>query len=111
LADFLNANPQAMAVLAYQEQTLRSWNLSAGSIDGVTPGASMIRSGSYPGARAIYLYANIAVPHMRDFALAVWSSVGGAPGDAPSDASLISVDPDEWRSLRKQALALTDLKF
>ncbi len=109
--DYLNANPQAIALLGYQERTLRAWNLAAASIDGVAPSPPAIRSGSYPGARAIYIYANTAVSHMRDFVLAVWSSVGNSPGDALTDTTLMSVDSDEERGLWKQVLTLPELKL
>jgi len=74
---------------------------------GITPTSSIIYSGSYPGARALYLYANTAVSHMRPIVLAIWSSVGGAAGDT----ALIWIDPAEQRSLRQQVLTLPDLEF
>lgn len=103
---YLQAHPEAIAVLGYRQELLRAWKLSAGSIGGVVPSDETISSGSYPGARALYLYANTAVPHMRDFVLAIWSSVGGPSGDTP----LISIDA-EPRYLRQQVLTLPDLIF
>jgi hypothetical protein len=93
--------------LGYNENILPGWNLSAGSIDGVTPSRSIIYSGSYPGSRAIYLYANTAVPHMRDFIYSILSSVGGARGDT----ALIFVDFAEQRNLREHVSTLPDLQF
>jgi phosphate transport system substrate-binding protein len=103
---YLQANPEAIALLAYGEDPLRYLNLNAGSIDGVTPNRSIIRSGSYVGARVLYLYANTGAPHMRELVFAIWSSFG-ASGDMP----LISVDDAEQRNIRQQVLTLPDLKF
>jgi phosphate transport system substrate-binding protein len=107
LVGYLQANPQAIALLGYREEILRDLNLTAGSIDGVTPSLSIIYSGSYAGARAVYLYSNTTVPHMREFVLAIWSSVGGTSGDTP----LISVDAAEQRNLRQQVITLPELQF
>jgi phosphate transport system substrate-binding protein len=103
---YLQAHPEAIALLAYRQELLRAWKLAAGSIAGVAPSDSTISSGSYPGARALYLYANTTVPHMRNFVLAIWSSVGGPSDDTP----LISVDAEQ-PNLRPQVLTLPDLKF
>jgi phosphate transport system substrate-binding protein len=111
LTDYLNANPQAIALLGYEEEVLRSSNLSAGSIDGVTPSPSSIHAGSYPGARTIYLYANSGVSRVRDFVYAMWSSVGSAPRDASGDATLIPVDSAERRGAQITVLTLPDLRF
>jgi phosphate transport system substrate-binding protein len=107
--DYLNANPQAIAVLGYHEETLRAWNLSAGSIDGVTPSPSMIHAGSYPGARVIYLYVNSGVPRMRNFVLAMWSSVGKVAFAAPGDEALMPAESTERRNITTTVLALPDL--
>jgi phosphate transport system substrate-binding protein len=103
---YLQAHPEAIALLAYRHELLRAWKLTAGSIAGVAPSDSTISSGSYPGARALYLYANTTVPHMRNFVSAIWSSVGGPSGDTP----LISIDAEQ-PNLRQQVLTLPDLKF
>ena len=103
---YLQAHPEAIALLGYRDEVLRAWKLTAGSIDGVAPGDSTISGGSYPGARALYLYANTAIPHMRDFVWVMWSSVGGPYGDTP----LISIDAEQ-RNLRQLVLTLPDLKF
>jgi phosphate transport system substrate-binding protein len=107
LAGYLQANPVAIALLGYREELLADSTLSVGSIDGVTPSRSIIYAGSYPGARTLYLYANTAVPHMRDFVLAVLSSVGGAPGDT----AFMPIEFAEFRNLREHVLTLPDLKF
>jgi hypothetical protein len=104
-AGYLQANPQAIALLGYREELLRDLNLSAGSIDGVTPSLSIIYSGSYAGARVLYLYANTTAPHMREFAMAILSSVGGESGDTP----LISIDAAERRNVWKEVMALPEL--
>jgi phosphate transport system substrate-binding protein len=107
LVGYLQANPEAIALLSYKEM-VESPNLAARSIDGVTPNRSIIYSGSYVGARVLYLYANTAVPHMREFVWAICSSVGGASTDTP----LIAIDAAEQRSsIRQQVLTLPDLKF
>jgi phosphate transport system substrate-binding protein len=106
LFGYLQAHPGAIALLGYREERLRAAKLTAGSIDGVAPSDSTISSGSYPGARALYLYANTTVPHMREFVSAIGSSVGGPFGDTP----WISIDA-ERRNLRPQVLTLPDLKF
>jgi phosphate transport system substrate-binding protein len=107
LVGHLQANPEAIALLNYKEM-LETLNLAAGSIDGVTPSRAIIYSGSYVGARVLYLYANTAVPHMREFVWAICSSVGGASADTP----LIAIDAAEQRSsIRQQVLTLPDLKF
>lgn len=106
LFGYLQAHPEAIAVLGYREEMLQAAKLAAGSIDGVAPDDSTISSGSYPAARAVYLYANTTVPHMRDFVLAIWSSVGGPSGDTP----LISIDA-ERRNYRPQIFTLPDLRF
>jgi phosphate transport system substrate-binding protein len=107
LVGYLQANPPAIALLGYREEPLRVWNLTAGSIDGVAPSPSIIYSGSYVGARTLYLYANITVPHMREFVLATWSSVGGTSGDTP----WISIDAAEQRNLRQQIITLPEMQF
>jgi phosphate transport system substrate-binding protein len=104
-AGYLQANPQAIALLGYREELLGYLNLSAGSIDGVTPSLSIIYSGSYAGARVLYLYANTAAPHIREFAMAILSSVGGESGDTP----LISIDAAERRNVWKEVMALPEL--
>ena len=104
---YLQANPQAIALLGFHEELLRSWNLSAGTINGVLPSPSTIHSGAYPGAHVLYLYANSSAPRMRDFVLAIWSSVVGGPWDSP----FIAVDRAEQRDLRQQVLILPDLNF
>jgi phosphate transport system substrate-binding protein len=104
---YLQANPQAIALLGYNENILSGWNLSAGSIDGVTPSRSIIYAGSYPGSRALYLYASAAVPHVREFIYSILSSVGGARGDT----ALIFVDFAEQRNLREHVWTLPDLQF
>ena len=101
---YLQANPQAIALLGYD--MLRYLNVTAGSIDGVTPTRAAIYSGSYAGARILYLYANTEVLHMREFALALWSYVG-ASGDMP----FMAVDAAEQRSIRQQVMTLPDMKF
>jgi phosphate transport system substrate-binding protein len=107
LVGYLQANPGAIALLGYREEMLRSLNLTAGSIDGVTPSPSIINAGSYAGSRSLYLYANTGFPHVREFVLAIWSSVGGGSGDTP----LIAIDAAEQRALRQQVAALPDLTF
>jgi phosphate transport system substrate-binding protein len=107
LTGYLQANPQAIALLGYHEEMIRDLNLTAASIDGVTPSPSMIHAGSYAGSRSLYLYANTGFPHMREFVSAIWSSVGGGSGDTP----LMAVDAAERRSLRQQIAALPDLTF
>lgn len=104
---YLQAHPEAIALLGYRQELLQAWKLTAGSIDGVVPSDSTISSGSYPGARALYLYANTTVPQMRDFVWAIWSSVGGPSGDT----ALISIDAAEQRNLRQQVLTLPELRF
>jgi phosphate transport system substrate-binding protein len=104
---YLQANPAAVALLGYQEDLLRAWNLSAGSIDGGTPSRSVIYSGSYPGSRTLYLYANTNVPGMREFIYSILSSVGGARVDTP----VMFVDSAELRNLREHVWALPDLQF
>jgi hypothetical protein len=102
LVGYLQANPEAIALLGYREESLRSWHLSAGAIDGITPSPSMIYSGSYPGARALYLYANTAIPHTRDFVYAIWRSMSGAPGYT----TFTFVDAAEQRDLKQEALKI-----
>ncbi len=104
---YLQANPGAIALLGYRDEKLRYLSLAAGSIDGITPTRSTIYSGSYAGARVLYLYANTAAPHMRELALAIWESVGGASGDLP----WIPTDGAEQRNLWQQVMTLSDLKF
>jgi phosphate transport system substrate-binding protein len=107
LAGYLQAYPAAIALLGYREELLWDSTLSFGSIDGVTPSRSIIYAGSYPGARTLYLYANTAVPHMRDFVLAILSSVG----DGRVDTALMPIEPAEFRNLREHVLTLPELKF
>jgi len=107
LSGYLQANPEAIALMGYREGALRGLSLSVSSINGVTPTPSIIYSGSYPGARALYLYANTAVPHMRPLVLAIWSSVGWASGD-PASTWIV---PAEQSRLQQQGLTLPDLEF
>jgi hypothetical protein len=58
----------------------------------------MIYSGAYPGARALYLYPNMAVPHIRDFIYAIGSSMGGVSGNT----ALMSIDASEQNRLRQE---------
>jgi hypothetical protein len=76
------------------------------SLDGVVLSRSTIYSGSYPGARIVYLYANSAHPQIRSFVLALWSAVNDG-----HDPTLISVDVDEHRNLRQQVVTLPDLNL
>jgi phosphate transport system substrate-binding protein len=104
---YLQANPEAIALLGYREEVLQSWNLTAGSIDGVTPSRSIIYAGSYPGSRAIYLYADINAPGMRDFIYSILFSLGRSRGDT----AVIFADPAQQRDLRKYVATLPELKF
>ena len=104
---YLQANPEAIAILGVRDLSLIFDSVSVGSINGVAPSRANIYSGSYPGARTLYLYANTAVPRMRDFVFAIWTSVGGASGDA----ALIVLDASEQQSLRQAVSRLSDLKY
>jgi phosphate transport system substrate-binding protein len=104
---YLQANPEAIALLGFRDLSLIFDSVSVGSINGVAPSRANIYSGSYPGARTLYLYANTAVPRMRDFVFAIWTSVGGASGDA----ALITLDASEQQSLRQEVSRLPDLKY
>jgi hypothetical protein len=86
---------------------LQSWNLTAGSIDGVTPSRSIIYAGSYPGSRAIYLYADINAPGMHDFIYSILFSLGGSRGDT----AVIFADPAQQRDPGKYVATLSELKF
>jgi hypothetical protein len=103
---YLQTYPEAIALLGYREETLRAWNLSAGSIDGVAPSRSIIYAGAYPGSRALYLYANTDGP-MRAFIYSILWSVGGARGDTV----VIIDDSAEQRNLREHVWTLPDLKL
>jgi phosphate transport system substrate-binding protein len=104
---YLQANPEAIALLGFRDLSLIFDSVSVGSINGVAPSRANIYSGSYPGARTLYLYANTAVPRMRDFVFAIWTSVGGASGDA----ALMTVDASEQQSLRQEVSKLPDLRY
>jgi hypothetical protein len=77
------------------------------SLDGVVLSRSTIYSGSYPGARVVYLYANTAQPQIRNFVLALWSAVNNVPGDP----TLISVDAAEHPNPPRQVVTLPGLNL
>jgi len=104
LVGYLQANPEAMALLGYREDLFLSLGVTAGSMDGITPNRSSISTGAYPGARVLYLYVNTSAPHMRELAMAIWSSMA-----SDSDPPLTALDDAELRSIRQQLLTLQDL--
>jgi phosphate transport system substrate-binding protein len=84
LQGYLDANPEALAIVDYKSFWVNSGRLIAASIDGVTPTYATVSDGSYPGSRTLYLYVNSSraagTPRMRDFAVAILDSVGTYPG-------------------------------
>jgi phosphate transport system substrate-binding protein len=104
---YLQANPEALAVLGYSAGNLKAWGLSAASLDGVVPTIPIIYSGSYPGARTVYLYANTLVPQMRNFAFGLWSAVSSGS----DDVILTPVDRAEQRERQQQVLTLPELRL
>jgi phosphate transport system substrate-binding protein len=114
LIGYLQTNPEAIALLnagamglpLLRSQQAQDSSLAMSSLDGVVLNRSTIYSGSYPGARVVYLYANTALPQTRNFVLALWSAVND--GHEPT---LISVDDDEHRNIRQQVVTLPDLNL
>jgi hypothetical protein len=70
-----------------------------------------VYAGSYPGSRALYLYANVArtisLPRMRDFIYALQDSAAG--GSARS--TLFGGSESDRRDSRQAALTLPDVKL
>ena len=107
---YLEANPEAMAIVDYNLFAVNRQQLVGASLDGVEPAAATLSDGSYPGSRMFYLYVNGSraggIPRMRDFAVALLDAVGMTPGYAltmPSDS--------ERRASHTAALLLADVKL
>jgi phosphate transport system substrate-binding protein len=102
-AGYLQANPGALALVAYS--ALSGWNFNAASIDDVIPTRETIKSGAYASSRTLYVYVNKLTPIARNFAFALWS-VSGYP---IVDSVMIPLDRAEQRVARDQVLALPEL--
>ncbi len=110
LEGYLEANPQALAIVDYKYFWINRGQLLAASIDGVAPTEATLADGSYPGSRILYLYINGSragsIPLMRNFTLALLDSVGTNPGNA-----LIKLNESEQRASRTGAFLFTDVKL
>lgn len=110
LEGYLEANPEAMAMVDYNFFAMNKQQLVGASIDGVEPTAATLSDGSYPGSRMFYLYVNGAraggIPRMRDFTVALLDLVGMTPGYA-----LTMLSDSERRASHTAAQLLTDVKL
>jgi phosphate transport system substrate-binding protein len=107
----LDAHPETLAVVDFRYFAANAAHLIGAPIEGVEPTAASVYDGSYPGSRALYLYANVArtlgLPRMRDFIYALQDSVAG--GSART--SLFGGSESDRRDSRQAALTLPDVKL
>ena len=107
LEGYLEANPDALAILDYRY--LRG-QLIAASIGGVAPTEATLSDGSYPAARTLYLYVNggraVGIFRMRDFAVALLDSIGPNPA-----SPFMYLNVEERLKSRSAASLLTDVRL
>jgi phosphate transport system substrate-binding protein len=107
----LDAHPETLAVVDFRFFATNGAHLIGASIEGVEPTAASVYAGSYPGSRALYLYANVAralgLPRMRDFIYALQDSV--ASGSART--TLFAGSESDRRESRQAAVTLPDVKL
>jgi phosphate transport system substrate-binding protein len=69
---YLEANPQAIALLDYKRVATNPTRLVAASLGGIDPAQATLSNGSYAGSRTLYLYLNYSrpggSPRLQDFA-------------------------------------------
>jgi ABC-type phosphate transport system substrate-binding protein len=108
LEGYLEANPEALAIIEYKYFWINRGQLVAASIDGVAPTEATLSDGSYSGARTLYLYVNAgragSIPRMRDFTVALLDSVGTNPG-----SPFMYLNVAERTKSRTAASMLTDV--
>jgi len=100
----LDANPNMMGVFGYSYLEANSEKVRGVAINGVTPTYDAIADGSYPGARALYIYVKKAhvdrIPGIKEF-LAEFIGAG-AKGSYLSKFGLIAA-PEEVRAAAMDA--------
>ena len=88
----LDANPNMMGIFGYSYLEANSEKVRGVAINGVTPTYDAIADGSYPGARALYIYVKKAhverIPGIKEF-LAEFIGAG-AKGSYLSKLGLIA---------------------
>ncbi|WP_376787765.1 substrate-binding domain-containing protein [Sphingomonas sp. LM7] len=102
----LAANPNALGVFGYSYLEENIDRLHGVPIDGIAPSYASIADGSYPGARALFLYVKKrhlrAVPGLSDF-LALYASMWEPKGKL-TQRGLIAA-PDALRAHSAQVVA------
>jgi phosphate transport system substrate-binding protein len=108
LNGYLEAHPEALALMDYKYFAVYRGQLAGASIDGVAPSEPTLSDGSYPASRTLYLYINASradsIPRMRDFTAALVESVAMTPGTA-----LMMLSETDRRASRMAAYTLSDL--
>lgn len=92
----LAANPNAVGIFGYSYLEENADSLHGVALDGIVPTYATIAGGSYPGARALYIYVKRAhlraVPGLREF-LADYAAAWGPDGPLVK-RGLIAAAPD-----------------
>jgi phosphate transport system substrate-binding protein len=95
----LDANPDMIGIFGYSYMEANQGKVHGISLDGVAPTYDTIAGGSYPGARALYIYVKKAhvdkIPGIKEYLLEFVKA--GAKGSYLSKLGLIS-SPDDVRS-------------
>jgi phosphate transport system substrate-binding protein len=108
LEGYLEAHPEALALMDYKYFAFSRQQLVGASIDGVAPSEATLSDGSYPASRTFYLYVNASradsIPRMREFTVALLDSVGMTPGTA-----LMRLNETDKRASRTAASMLPDM--
>ncbi len=95
----LDANPDMVGIFGYSYMEANQGKVHGISLDGVAPSYDTIAGGSYPGARALYIYVKKAhvdkIPGIKEYILEFIKA--GAKGSYLSKLGLIS-SPDDVRS-------------
>jgi phosphate transport system substrate-binding protein len=109
LREHLETYPNALALLDFREVAANPEGLAAATVDGVEPTIDTVVAETYPGARAMFLYVNIArvnsVPGMFSFIEAYRGSVD----ESWSIATLVA--PQRQANARRYLAPLQEMKF
>jgi phosphate transport system substrate-binding protein len=108
LEGYLEAHPEALALVGYKYFAVYRGQLVGASIDGVAPSEATLSDGSYPASHTLYLYVNASradsIPRMREFSAALVESVAMTPGTV-----LMTLNETDRRASRTAAYTLPDL--
>jgi ABC-type phosphate transport system substrate-binding protein len=107
LVGYLEANPEALALIDYQFFAMHRAQLVAASIDGTEATDASLKDGSYRGSRTLYLYVNggraRASALLRGTMRALLDSVGSP------DSTLVMLDESDQRASQKAISMLPDV--